>query len=99
MPKQIIKVRRSGIGVGDKKPKTNFRAWLDEQERKTLTYAKELPNKDGLGWTLPDFILEAHKRGISHNLHWGTAFSWARGSHPRELWHDEIREVFPTIRF
>lgn len=97
--KTILKVRRSGIGVGDPKKKTAFRQWLNEQPRKDLTFDKDVEEKDGLGWNVPEFVLEAHKRGIGHRLRWGTVLGWARGNKPRELWLYEIREVFPKIRF
>lgn len=97
MPKQIIRVKRSGIGVGDRKNVPAFRAWLNSQARTGLTYRKDIERKDEIGWTAPDFTLEALNRGVE--VKFGTTLSWARGHQPRTLGLDAIRKAFPSIQF
>lgn len=104
MPKQVLKVRRTPVGVGDKKAVTPFRRWLNEQKLSDLTYLDKETKASravigGEGWTVPDFILEGHKRGVSTALHWGTVLGWARGKVPRDPWLRALKEVFPKITF
>lgn len=93
---QAIKVRRKGI-VGSAARKPPFRAWLDEQPRKALTYKKDLPNRDALGWRNEDFVMEAIHRGL--DIRWGTVLKWVTGTVPRYMSMTPLKETFPTIQF
>lgn len=90
-----IKVRRSGIDRIFRK--TPFRAWLDEQPRKKLTYTKHGTKNDSTGWTTEDFVRECWHRGLDVRI--GTTNKWTSGSEPRPFILHELEKAFPEIKF
>ena len=70
-----------------------FRAWLNAQPRKALTYKKST----GKGWRTEDFVRECWRRGLEVRI--PTVNRWLQGSQPRTMAMNIVREKFPTVTF
>lgn len=92
-----LKVRRAGMGriVIHKSP---YAVWLDSQPRKALTYAKNLPDVEMLGWSAEDFVMEAHKRGLT-GVRIMTVYKRRGGCVPNSEAIASLRKAFPGITF
>ena len=90
-----IKVRRSGIERIFKK--TEFRKWLDDQPRKSLTYKKDIERREANGWTTEDFVRESWHRGLDVRI--GTTLKWASGTQPKAMALSLLRREFSGIKF
>lgn len=91
--------RSKVVGAAVFKKKTPFAEWLDSQPRKDLTYDKDLPDRDGVGWGAEDFCMEALKRGL-RGVRVQTVFKRrAQGNVPNSESLHALRKAFPTIRF
>lgn len=90
-----LKVKRSGIHrIFVKK---EFRQWLDEQIKSSLTYTDEFKADHSKGWTTEMFVRESWHKGLDVRI--GTTLRWTSGAKPRPFMIHELRKHFKSIRF